>query len=217
MKVRSVNISLPKQVQYKDKTVSTGIFKQAVSSRVAINELNLAGDEQVDLKNHGGEHKAVYGFASDHYPFWQQQLELDVLPYGRFGENLTIDGLDETLLCIGDQVQVGQSLLEITQPRVPCFKLGMAFELDAMPRLFVDNAATGIYFRVIETGSVAEGDVVKRIAAHAEQLSVKQLFRAYFDKTMFVDEKRLILQRALKIEALSTEWRQKLETRLVQS
>ncbi|WP_438969906.1 MOSC domain-containing protein [Methylophaga sp.] len=217
MKVRSVNISLPKPVQYKDKTILTGIFKQAVHERITVTPLNLKGDQQVDLKNHGGEHKAVYGFSSDHYLFWQNKLALDNLPFGKFGENLTIDGLDETVLCIGDQIQVGQSLLEITQPRVPCFKLGLAFELNEMPRLFVENAATGIYFRVIETGSVGAGDAVYRIAADPEELTVQQLFKAYFDKTMPADEKRRRLQRALKIDALSMEWREKVETRLAQS
>lgn len=217
MKVRSVNISLSKRVDYKDKIVETGIFKQPVSGRVAINQLNLAGDQQVDLKNHGGEHKAVYGFASDHYPFWQNKLSLDELAFGRFGENLTIDGLDEKQLCIGDQIQVGHSLLEITQPRVPCFKLGMAFGLDTMPRLFVENAATGIYFRVIETGTVAAGDKVIRRVANPANVTVQDLFRAYFDKQKPIEEKQETLRKALAIEALSTEWRDKIEARLNQS
>lgn len=217
MIVRSVNISLPKQVQYKDKLVSTGIFKQPVSGRIEINQFNLTGDQQVDLKNHGGEHKAVYGFSADHYPFWQNKLALDAIAYGRFGENLTIDGLDEAQLCIGDRIQVGEALLEITQPRVPCFKLGIAFELDAMPRLFVENAATGIYFRVIETGFVAAGDKVQRITEHTEKLSVQQLFMAYFDTAMPAQTKRQILEQALEINALSSEWREKVANRLTQS
>jgi MOSC domain-containing protein YiiM len=212
--VRSVNISLPKQVQYKDKTVSTGIFKEPVTGTVHINQFNLTGDQQVDLKNHGGEHKAVYAFSADHYPFWQQKLGLNSLSYGQFGENLTISGLDESLLSIGDQLQVGDSVLEITQPRVPCFKLGIAFGLEAMPRLFVENAATGIYFRVIETGAVVAGDKVKLKTAHPTQLRVQQLFRAYFDKTMSADEKRTSFEQALSIPALSEEWRQKVKSRL---
>jgi len=217
VKLRSVNISLSKQVQYKDKIVTTGIFKQPVSGRVDIKQFNIVGDQQVDLKNHGGEHKAVYGFASDHYPFWRDKLALDELTYGRFGENLTIDGLDEKRLCIGDQIQVGQTLLEITQPRVPCFKLGMAFELDAMPRLFVEHAATGIYFRVIEPGSVAAGDTVTCITAHPEKITVQALFRAYFNKKIAIEDKQKTLRNALKIDALSDEWREKVENRLNQS
>ncbi len=217
MKLRSVNISQPKHVQYKDKTVTTGIFKQPVSGRIEINHFNLAGDQQVDLKNHGGEHKAVYGFSADHYPFWQNKLALDALAFGRFGENLTIDGLNEAKLCIGDRIQVGEALLEITQPRVPCFKLGLAFELETMPRLFVENAATGIYFRVIETGTVAAGDMVERLSAHSAKLSVQQLFRAYFDAAMPAQTKRLILEQAMEINALSSEWREKVANRLTQS
>lgn len=214
MLIRSVNVSLPKQVQHKNKTVSTGIFKQPVPGRVTVSTFNLDGDKQVDLVNHGGEHKAVYGFAAEHYLFWQQKLGLAALPFGKFGENLTVEGLDEATLCIGDRLRVGQSLLEISQPRVPCFKLGMAFERDDMPRLFVEHAATGIYFRVIETGSVAAGDRVTLAEPHPAKLSVQRLFRAYFDKSLPLNEKTPVLEQALKIDALSQEWREKLEKRL---
>ena len=214
MLIRSVNVSLPKQAQYKNKTVSTGIFKQPVSGRVAVHALNLDGDKQVDLVNHGGEHKAVYGFAAEHYSFWQQKLGLAVLAFGKFGENLTVEGLDEARLCIGDRLRVGQSLLEISQPRVPCFKLGMAFERDDMPRLFVEHAATGIYFRVIETGSVATGDTVTVVEPHPAKLTVQRVFRAYFDKSLPENEKTPVMEQALEIEALSHEWREKLEKRL---
>ncbi len=214
MLIRSVNVSLPKQVQHKNKTVSTGIFKQPVTGRIKINPLNLDGDKQVDLVNHGGEHKAVYGFAAEHYLFWRQKLGLATLPFGKFGENLTVEGLDEAELCIGDRLKVGQSLLEISQPRVPCFKLGMAFERDDMPRLFVEHAATGIYFRVIETGLVAAGDAVTLAEPHPAKLSVQRLFRAYFDKSLPLNEKTPVLEQALKIDALSHEWREKLEKRL---
>jgi MOSC domain-containing protein YiiM len=212
--VRSVNVSLPKQVQHKNKTVSTGIFKQPVAGRVAVNQFNLAGDQQVDLVNHGGEHKAVYGFASDHYAFWQKKLAQPDFHYGQFGENLTIDGLDEKILCIGDQLQIGESVLEITQPRVPCFKLGLAFNREDMPRLFVEHAATGIYFRVIKTGSVASGDQVSLTQAHPAKLSVQRLFKAYFDKSLDESEKQAVMREALEIDALSIEWREKLESRV---
>lgn len=217
MIVRSVNVSLPKQVHHNNKVVSTGIFKQPVTGRIAVGQLNLKGDQQVDQVNHGGEHKAVYGFAADHYPFWQQKLGLSDIPFGKFGENLTIEGLDEGRLCIGDQLKVGETLLEITQPRVPCFKLGLAFERDDMPRLFVQNAATGIYFRVLETGTVAEGDKVKIASAHPDRLSVQRLFRAYFDKSLPENEKTPVMEQALAVDALSSEWRTKLESHLNQS
>lgn len=217
MIVRSVNVSLLKQVQHKNKIVSTGIFKRPVSGRVAVNQFNLAGDQQVDLVNHGGEHKAVYGFASDHYAFWKKTLGQPEFHYGKFGENLTIDGLDESRLCIGDQLQVSNCVLEITQPRVPCFKLGLAFDREEMPRLFVENAATGIYFRVIETGSVASGDQVIIKQAHPAKLTVQRLFKAYFDKRVAEPEKQAVMQQALAIPALSIEWREKLEARLAQS
>lgn len=217
MIVRSVNVSLPKQVQHKNKTVATGIFKQTVTGRVAVHQFNLAGDGQADRINHGGEHKAVYGFASDHYAFWQKQLGLTDLPFGKFGENLTISDLDESRLSIGDRLRVGDSVLEITQPRVPCFKLGLIFGRDDMPRRFVENAATGIYFRVIETGSIAAGDEVSIAEPNSDQLSVQRLFRAYFDTSLPEHDKTPVLQQALRIDALSDEWRDKLEKRLNQS
>lgn len=217
MIIRSVNVSLPKQVQHKNKTVSTGIFKQPVSGPVSVSRLNLKGDQQVDQVNHGGEHKAVYGFSADHYPFWQDKLELAALPFGKFGENLTISDLDEHRLCIGDQLQAGQTVLEITQPRVPCFKLGLAFQRDDMPRLFVQHAATGMYFRVIETGTVKAGNSVSLLKAHSARLSVQRLFRAYFDKSLPAEDKKPVLEQALEITALSAEWRQQLEKRLAQS
>ncbi len=217
MLIRSVNVSLPKQIQYKNKTVSTGIFKQAVSGRVIVKAFNLEGDKQVDLVNHGGEHKAVYGFAAEHYSYWQAKLGLVSLPFGKFGENLTIEGLDEATLCIGDRLKVGRTLLEISQPRVPCFKLGIAFKRDDMPRLFVEHAATGIYFRVIEAGSVAAGDTVTVVEPHPAKLTVQRVFRAYFDKSLPDNEKTPVIKQALTIDALSQEWREKLEKRLTQS
>ena len=214
MKLLSVNVSLAKQVQFNQKTISTGIFKQPVSGAVEVSPFKLAGDQQVDLKNHGGEHKAVYGFSANHYPFWQQKLGLDDLEFGRFGENLTITDLDESRLCIGDQLMIGDCVLEITQPRVPCFKLGIAFELEDMPRMFVEHAATGIYFRVMEPGFIQAGNLVTQVKLHPARLTVQRLFHAYFDKQMAKQESDAILQQALEIEPLSKEWRDKITARL---
>jgi MOSC domain-containing protein YiiM len=214
VKVVSVNTSTAKQTQYKDKTISTGIFKKPVYGAVSITENGLQGDEQVDLVNHGGEHKAVYAFSADHYAYWQQTLNVNELSHGSFGENLTITSLDEHTLCIGDQLQIGSAVVEITQPRVPCFKLGLALNNEKMPRMFVEQAETGIYFRVLSAGAVQVGDEVKVLHRDQAQLAVKTLFRAYFDRDMPVEKSLKILQSATTVAALSKEWMEKVESKL---
>lgn len=212
MKLISVNVSQPVDVQYNNKSISTGIFKKPVEGEVAVSHFNLAGDKQVDLTNHGGEHKAVYGFSADHYDYWRQQLNKPELSYGQFGENLTISSFDEQSLCIGDQLQINDCILEISQPRVPCFKLGIVLDLKTMPKLFVQHWATGIYFRVLQSGSIQAGDSVNITHQHPAQLTVQSLFKAYFDSDFSEPEK--VLQRAAEIPELSEEWREKILSRI---
>jgi len=212
MKLISVNISLPVEIQYQGKTISSSIFKKPVLGMVAVGEFNLAGDQQVDLENHGGGHKAVYGFSADHYDYWREELGRPDLKFGQFGENLTISDLDEAVLCIGDQLQIGDCILEITQPRVPCFKLGIALELKTMPKLFITHAGTGIYFKVLQAGTIQSGDSVEVIYQHPAKLSVKTLFQAYFEKD-FINALE-VMKQANAIAELSDEWRAKVITRL---
>lgn len=212
MELISINVSLPLEIEYDGKPLSTGIFKKSVNKPVYVSKNNLAGDRQVDLSNHGGEHKAVYAFSHDHYPYWQEVLGKPEMNYGQFGENLTISGFDESILHIGDQFQLGQCLLEISQPRVPCFKLGIAVDNKIMPRLFVQHFATGIYMRVLQEGVIQTGDNVEIVRRQKHQLSVKNLFRSYFDKN--IANARLLLETAMEIPELSPEWREKVELRL---
>ena len=212
MELKSINISLPKEVEHNGERIQTGIFKKPVTGSVQITDSHVSGDQQVDLKNHGGEHKAVYGFSVNHYDYWRTALDKPELSYGQFGENLSITDLDEAKLCIGDQLQIGDCILEITQPRVPCFKLGIAMDLRTMPKLFIEQANTGIYFRIIQSGTISTGQKVDLIHQHPEQLSVQQLFKAYFDKTFLGADK--VMQQAETIPQLSTEWRNKVLSRL---
>jgi MOSC domain-containing protein YiiM len=212
MKLKSINVSLPKEIVFNNEKMQTGIFKKPVSGSVAITQFNVTGDQQVDLKNHGGEHKAVYGFSANHYEYWKSALNNPNLSYGQFGENLSITDLDEAVLCIGDQLQIGDCILEITQPRVPCFKLGIAMNLRTMPKLFIKHAATGIYFRIIQPGIITTGQNIEHIYQHPEQLTVQQLFKAYFDND-FVDPVS-VMQQAATIPQLSNEWQQKVQSRL---
>ncbi len=212
MKLLSVNVSQPVEIDYNGKLISTSIFKKPVDGSITVSEFNLAGDQQVDLENHGGGHKAVYGFSSEQYNYWRNKLGRPELHYGQFGENLTISDLDESALCIGDQLQVGDCILEITQPRVPCFKLGIAFELNTMPKQFIQHGHTGIYFKVLQTGDIKVGDKVERIYKQPKQLSVKTLFKAYFDPDF--ENAYDIMVIAESITELSDEWRKKIVARL---
>ena len=212
MELISINVSLPIDIEYEGKILSTGIFKKPVDSPVYVSRNNLAGDRQVDLTNHGGEHKAVYAFSCDHYPYWRKVLGKPELNYGQIGENLSISGFDESILHIGDQLQVGGCLLEITQPRVPCFKLGIAVGNKKMPRLFVQHFATGIYLKVLQEGVIETGHKVELVSSGKHQLSVKHLFRSYYDKQF--SDAREVLETALEIPELSHEWREKVLIRL---
>jgi len=211
MKIVSVNVSQPVEIDYNGKKITTSIFKKPVTGEVAVSTFNLEGDQQVDLENHGGGHKAVYAFSANQYDYWQHTLNQS-LHYGQFGENLTITDLDETHLCIGDQLQVGSCILEITQPRVPCFKLGIALGLNTIPKRFIQHAATGIYFKVIQKGTLSVGDNVTRIYTQPQRLSVQTLFKAYFDKDFYnaID----VMKVAKGITQLSDEWREKVIARL---
>tara|TARA_R110001583_G_scaffold177418_2_gene332560 strand:+ start:64315 stop:64962 length:648 start_codon:yes stop_codon:yes gene_type:complete len=215
MKLVSVNVSLSVEIDYNNTRISTSIFKKPVAGEVAVSEFKLAGDQQVDLENHGGGHKAVYAFAAEQYDYWRQTLDRPELHYGQFGENLTISGLDEASVCIGDQIQIGDCILEATQPRIPCFKLGIALALQTMPKQFIDHGHTGIYFKVLKMGSIIAGDNVTRLHQHSHQLAVKTLFKAYFDPDFMEAEK--VMQTAAETRELSDEWREKVFKRLAKT
>lgn len=212
MEVVSVNISTPIEVEYQGKTITTGIFKKPVEGSVSIRNHNFVGDGQADLINHGGTDKAVYTFSSDHYPHWRDVLKTQDLAPGTFGENLTISKLDESELHIDDQLSIGSCVLEVSQPRVPCFKLGIAVNSKTMPKLFTQNFETGVYFRVLQEGSITAGDQVSVTQQDPSKISIKALFQAYFDKKFKGSQD--IFERALLIPALADEWRNHLSARL---
>ena len=212
MKLLSINISLPTDIQYQGKTISTGISKKPVKGAIFVAKNNLKDDLQADLKNHGGEHKAVYAFSSDHYHYWAKLLNNSELTPGSFGENLTISGFDESTLNIGDQLSIGECILEITQPRVPCSKLGIAVGNKEMPRLFIDHFATGIYLRVLQEGFIETGSPIQRVKENEYRVTVQSLFQAFYDKNY--QNPRAVLEKALLIPELSLEWQKKLSVRL---
>jgi MOSC domain-containing protein YiiM len=214
MTLLSVNVALPAETPHGDSTVVTGIFKRPVAGAVAVRKLNLDGDGQADLVHHGGESKAVYAYSLEHYDYWREALGRYDLAHGTFGENLTIAGLDEVTLCVGDQLGIGDALFTITQPRVPCFKLGIRLGDKNMPKLFAESLRTGVYLRVLREGSVAAGDAVHVVSRDPHRLSIRSLFDAYLKPGRA--EARALLKQALGVTGLSPEWREHITRRLAQ-
>ena len=212
MQLISVNVSPPTAVQHGRESIMTGIFKKPVAGPVRAGTYNLEGDGQADLDNHGGLHKAVYAYALDHYAYWRETLGREEMDYGQFGENLTVAGLDESERCVGDRLQIGSALFAITQPRVPCYKLGIRFGDETVPKLFSQSARTGFYLSVLREGVIEAGDAVEVVEHGYRKVAIKPLFEAYMrrgDK----DASRIML-RALEVPELSPEWRAQIEKRL---
>lgn len=208
MRVLSVNVGMPKQVPAHPAPVLTSIFKSPLEGRVAVRRHNIDGDRQSDLTVHGGPNKAVYCYPSEHYTYWKEQLPDMNLPWGAFGENLTTEGLTEDAVSIGDRFRVGSSVLRVTQPRMPCFKLGIRFGRADMVKRFWQSGRSGIYFAVVEEGDVAAGDPIERIAGGPEEISVADVVRLYRGDEKSTD----LLDRALRAP-LSGSWKEELRER----
>lgn len=192
--------------------IRTGIFKKPVAGRVRVSKYNLEGDGQADLRNHGGEHKAVYAYSLDHYDHWRRVLGREDMPFGQFGENLTVSGLDESESCVGDQLLIGSALFTITQPRVPCYKLGIRLDEETMPRLFSDFGRTGFYLRVLREGEIQAGDTVDVVERGRGLVAIKALFEAYLRPQE--KESARTLMRVLEVPELSPEWRAHITKRI---
>ncbi len=159
-KLLSVNVSVVKETTYNGKTVSTGIFKEPVEGRIHLARLGLAGDQQADLKGHGGPNRAVYVYSIENYEYWQRELHREDFRHAQFGENFTVDGMLEDQVHIGGVFQVGSARVQVTQPRVPCFKLGIKMGDPRFVKVFLRSCRVGFYFRVLQEGEVGVGDVV---------------------------------------------------------
>ncbi len=209
-KLLSVNVSMPKNVEHKGKIVSTGIFKEPIEGRVKVRTLNINGDGQADLIGHGGEMRAVYVYSRDNYDYWEKVLGRNDLPMGQFGENFTIEGFSDQEVHVGDRFKIGSALFEVTQPRVPCFKLAIKMQHEGFYGQILKSGRLGFYFRVLEEGEVAAGDEIIRVKVHSIGMTIDQVNRLmYFDKDNYQGFKT-----ALKIKALSPGWRYTFEDRL---
>ena len=210
MRVLSINVSEPKTVSYKGKNVITGIYKKPRQGSFLLRETNIDGDKQVDLKNHGGLDKAVYAFPYEHYAFYHEHLRQGSYEYGEFGENLTTEGLVESSVHIGDQFQIGTSIIEVSQPRAPCFKLAMKMGTPKVVRLMLDSGKTGFYFRVIREGLIEVGEV-KRVFKNEAAQSVEEIHNLMFFEIINVRElKRALLNPALG-QSLQDEFSKRLK------
>lgn len=203
MKVLSVNVGMSREIEFRGKPVKTSIFKKPVKGKVAVRRLNIDGDCQSDLVGHGGEHRAVMVYQAESYQYWREQLKRDDLFYGQFGENLTVEGLADQDVCIGDRYAIGTAIFEVTQPRVTCYRVGISLGVPEMPALLVSHKRPGFYFRVIKEGEIATGDEIEKIEDGDEKMSVAEIDGLLYLKDHPEDK----LQRALKIPALSQSWK----------
>ena len=198
----SVNLGRPKDVAWQGRTVFTGVFKEPVTGPCRVRRLNLDGDGQGDTAGHGGEQRAVFVYQIGSYRYWEHELGRDDFGYGQFGENFTVDGLDDDSVCAGDRYRIGTALFEVTQPRVTCYRVGLRMNDPRIPALLVSHHRPGFYFRVLEEGTVQAGDDIVKVASGPEQMTIAEL-----DALLYLPgHSRPAMQRALRIPALSPGW-----------
>jgi MOSC domain-containing protein YiiM len=210
MNVLSVNVGLPRGIESQGAIVRTAIFKTPVTGPIQVRRLNLDGDRQSDLRVHGGVHKAVYVYPSEHYAFWRDEIPATDLAWGAFGENLTTEGLREDTTRVGDRFRIGSAEFVVTQPRMPCFKLGIRFGRPDMVKRFLESGRSGFYLSVAQEGVVAAGDPVTRVGSDDSTLTVAELVRLYTAK----DPEQDLLRRASELPALPESWRSHFRQRL---
>jgi len=207
MKLISVNTGTPQVVPWHEREVNTAIYKRPVEGRVMVRKLNVDGDRQADLKVHGGEYKAVYGYPVEHYEYWKTELSGRELPFGMFGENFTTEGMLEDRTNLGDRFAVGTVEVMVTQPRRPCYKLGVRFESDEMVKRFLKSGRTGFYLAVTREGEVGAGDEIRLVARDENAVSVADINRLYVAKK-YAGEDVTLAQRALRVGALPEAWKE---------
>ncbi len=202
VKLIAVSVGVPREVLWKGETHTTSIFKSPVEGSVALRRHNLEGDQQSDLSVHGGPTKAVYVYPSEHYEFWKRELPDAELPWGSFGENLTVAGLGEDNVCVGDEFKVGTARVVVTDPRMPCVKLAIRFGRPDMVKRFLKSQRTGFYFGVVEEGSLQADDELEPLSKHPDRLAVSDVTRLYSTDRSNVD----LLRKAIAVSALPESW-----------
>ncbi|MED2761029.1 MOSC domain-containing protein [Bacillus thuringiensis] len=205
----SLNIGLPKEVIYGGKVIHTGINKKQVKEPVYLSFVKFNGDGQADLVHHGGVDKAVCVYTGDHYPYWEKELNQDLV-YGAFGENITVSGMREEDVCIGDTFELGEAIVQVTQPRQPCFKLAKKYNIPKLPLYFQETGYTGFYFRVLKEGWVSSVDTLKSLQSDPKGVSI-----AFANRIMHKEKQNIEgVKRILEVNALSSSWRKSFEKRI---
>ena len=213
MTLKSVNVSMPRDVEHDGKAVSTGIFKTPVDGRIMLRRLNLEGDGQADLWGHGGAFRAVYAYPFENYAYWERELGRSDFTNGQFGENLTVEGMLDDEICVGDVFRIGGALVEVSQPRIPCYKLAIKMGIDGFQNRFLQSGKVGFYFRVLEEGEVGPGDAIELVRRDPRRLTVTEV-----SNLLFFDKDNLDATRqALQIPALSHGWKGSFQERLAKA
>jgi MOSC domain-containing protein YiiM len=210
MHIVSVNVGRPREVKRNGQTVLTSIWKNPVEGPVRVRRLNLDGDAQSDLRVHGGPEKAVYAYPSEHYDYWRRELEIDSLPWGAFGENLTTAGITESGIGIGDRIRIGSAELMVTQPRLPCFKLGIRFDREDIIKRFMRSGRSGFYLAVVLEGELAAGDRVEIVSRDAKGVTVADVAATEKGDSL----NRRLLERVIAVPALPESWKRHIRSRL---
>ena len=211
MKILSINVSEPQKVTFNGKELITSIYKKPVSNKVTVSSQGIEGDRQADLTVHGGYDKAVYAYSYTHYQTWSEKLNSDFKDYGLVGENLTIDYFDEDKINIGDQFQINECLLQVSQPRIPCYKIGIKLNNREFPKMFSQSGLLGSYLRVIHDGEISPGDTIHKVHSEENSMSVKDIAHL-----LFVDVKNIeLMKQALDIKPLTEEIKEKFRERLM--
>ena len=210
MKLVAISVGRPREVQWSGRSVQTSIFKTPVSGRVHVTRGNIEGDQQSDLSVHGGREKAVYAYPAEHYDFWRRELPIAELPWGAFGENFTTEGLLEDEVWIGDRYRVGTAELVVTQPRMPCYKLGIRFGQPDMVKRFHQSRRSGFYLAVEREGEVGAGDAIERFARDERRLTVADVVALYAKDSV----NQPLLERASDHPSLPAAWRKYFRKRL---
>jgi MOSC domain-containing protein YiiM len=211
MKLVTVSVGLPQIVQTADESfVTTAIFKRPVDGPVRVNELNLEGDAQADLTVHGGWSKAVYAYPSEHYDFWRTEIPEAEITDSQFGENLSTQGLIETEVFIGDRLRIGSAEFIVTEPRMPCYKLGVRWGRKDILRRFLQSRRSGFYLAVTKTGVVSAGDDIEMISRDENKVSVTDIVRVWVEDK----DDRETMSRALLIDAFPESWKEPFRERI---
>tara|TARA_B100000886_G_scaffold102164_2_gene67865 strand:- start:2585 stop:3244 length:660 start_codon:yes stop_codon:yes gene_type:complete len=211
MKVLSINISEPKKITFNGKELITSIYKMPINKEVEVGQLGIEGDRQADLQVHGGYDKAVYAYSHSHYSHWSEIMKKSYEEFGLVGENLTIDNFDESAVFIGDEYKIGTTLLQISQPRIPCYKIGIKMNSREFPKLFSQSGLLGSYMRVIEVGKMKIGDSVELSRRDNDSMSIFEI-----SQLLFVDIKNIeSMKKAIDLKYLSEEIKERFRERLM--